>query len=163
MAEFLERKLMMNKDKIGRPLLLITFILLLLCDVVLLGMVNQQKKDIQQLAIMSPDEVGIFYIQNEEILSAKFDSSNPNFNYVITDYSIVTELLNSLDSAVFQKCDKPIDVDWLEMLYISTSENEYIIGVESGIFKISINGVPAYYRCSKKADFIEKLCELQGR
>ncbi len=153
----------MNKDKLIRLLAIIAFILLLSCVAVLMGMVNQQKKDIQQLAIMSPDEVGIFYIQNEEILSAKFDSSNPNFSYTITDYSIVTELLNSLDNAVFQKCDKPIDVDWLEMLYISTSENEYIIGVESGIFKISINGESAYYRCSKKADFIEKLCELQGR
>lgn len=153
----------MNKDKLGKILSFIAFILLLFCVVVLFGMVNQQRKDIQQLAIMSPDEVGIFYITNEEIVSAKFDSNNPNFIYTITDYRIVEELLNSLDNAVFQKCDKPMEIDGLEMLYISTSENEYAIGVESGIFKISINGESAYYRCSKKADFIEKLCELQGR
>lgn len=153
----------MSKDKLGKMLSFIAIILLLLCVVVLFGIVNQQRKDIQQLAIMSPDEVGIAYITDEKIVSAKYDSHIPTYAYTITDYHIVEELLNSLENAVFQKCDKPTDIAWLEMLYISTSENEYAIGVENGIFRISINGESAYYRCSKKADFIEKLCELQGR
>lgn len=153
----------MDKERLGKTVPLVAIILLLFCILILFSIVRRQNSAIQQLAIMSPDEVGIYYITTEEIVSAKFDSSNPNYIYTINDYRIVEELLSSLDNAVFQKCDKPKDIMGLEMIYISTCENEYAIGVVGGIFRISVNGEDSYYRCSKKADFIEKLCELQGR
>ncbi len=153
----------MKKDKIRKMLSYTVMIVLLICIAFLFGTVHQLKNEINRLVIMSDDEVGIAYINDETIVSAKFDSHIPTYAYEVTDYKLVEVVLSSLDHAVFQKCDKPAKIDWMELLCVKTDQSEYVIGVENGIFRITINGTTNYYHCSKKSDFIETLCEVQGR
>lgn len=153
----------MDKYKLSKVLSHILTLLLLSAVVVLIVLVQQQKEEIQKMAIISIDEVGIDCIDEETIEFAKFDSHIPDYAYEITDYQVVAEVLSSLDKAVFQRCDKPVDVTWMETIYIETNKHEYIIGVENGVFRITIDEETNYYRCSLKGDFIEKICELQGR
>lgn len=101
----------------------------------------------------------------EGITSARFDSTDPNFMYEIKDLTIITELLTTLNNAIYEVCKKPKE-PWfsIEAIYITTKENEYYIGViENSAFRITVNGEGEYYTCSNKNDFLNKLLELQGR
>lgn len=104
-------------------------------------------------------------IEKEGIVSARFDSHIPNYIYDVDDLAIVDELLSSLDDATYVVCDKPKEpLGSIEAIYITTSANEYYIGViENSAFRVSVNGEGEYYTCSKKDDFLNKLLELQGR
>ena len=104
-------------------------------------------------------------IEKEGIVSARFDSHIPNYIYDVEDLAIVDELLLSLTEATYVICDKP-EEPWgsIEAIYITTTANEYYIGViENSAFRVSVNGEGEYYTCSKKDDFLNKLLELQGR
>lgn len=153
----------MKKDKFGKMLSYTLMIVLLIGVAFLFGTVHQLKNEVNRLVIMSDDEVGIAHINDETIVSAKFDSHIPTYAYEVTDYKLVGVVLSSLDNAVFQKCEKPTKTDWMELLCIKTDQSEYVIGVENGIFRITIDGTTNYYHCSKKSDFVETLCEVQGR
>ena len=153
----------MNKVKLEKLLLHIIIALLMLCVLVLFGMVIRQRKKIQQLIILSRDEVGIMSITEEIIVSARFDSTIPDYIYEVTDFKIAEELLDTLKNASFQKCDKPKKVFWMEIILIETKAHTYALGVQNGIFVVVKDGKTDYYHCSNKGDFIAKLCELQGR
>lgn len=104
-------------------------------------------------------------IEKEGIVSARFDSHIPNYIYDVDDLAIVDELLFSLEEAIYAVCDRPKE-PWgsIEAIYITTSANEYYLGViENSAFRVSINGEGEYYTCSKKDAFQNKLLELQGR
>lgn len=104
-------------------------------------------------------------IVEEEIVSARFDSTNPNYMYDIEDLTIIDGLLATLDGATYEVCERPKE-PWfsIEAIYITTNKNEYYLGViENSAFRISVNGEGEYYTCSHKDDFQNKLLELQGR
>ena len=138
-------------------------ILLLLTVSILVIIVGCQKLEIKNMAIISADEVGIASIDQEDINSAKFDSHIPEYTYRISDFRIVEDVLGTLEGATFQKCPKPINISWIEAISIETDAHTYYIGVENGVLRITIDGVTNYYRCSQKAEFIEKICAIQGR
>lgn len=142
-----------------------TIMLFLVISVFCLSIaVYQLKSEVKQLVIVSLDEVGIAQIDAETIVSAKFDSTIPTYIYEVSDYSVVEEILSSLNGAVFQKCDGPDGVIFgIETLYIQTDQAEYVIGEVDGIFLISINGTENYYHCSKRGEFVDTLCRVQGR
>lgn len=104
-------------------------------------------------------------IDKEGIVSARFDSNNPNYMYDVEDLTIIDGLLDTLDGATYEACVRP-EEPWssIEAIYITTKENEYYLGViENSVFRISVNGEGEYYTCSNKDDFQGKLLELQGR
>ena len=104
-------------------------------------------------------------ITGEGVVSASFDCMIPTYIYDIEDLTIVDELLETLDSAVFEVCDRPAE-PWssIELIYITTNENQYCLGViQNSAFRVSINGESGYYTCSCKDSFLYKLLELQGR
>lgn len=104
-------------------------------------------------------------IVEEEIVSARFDSTNPNYMYDIEDLTIIDGLLATLDGATYEVCERPKE-PWfsIEAIYITTNKNEYYLGViENSAFRISVNGEGEYYTCSHKDNFLNKLLELQGR
>lgn len=101
----------------------------------------------------------------EGIVSARFDSTNPNYMYDIEDLTIIDGLLATLDGATYEVCERPKE-PWfsIEAIYITTNENEYYLGViENSAFRVSVNGEGEYYTCSHKDVFLNKLLELQGR
>ena len=104
-------------------------------------------------------------IITEGIVSAHFDSTNPNYMYDIEDLTIIDGLLETLNGATYEVCEKPKE-PWfsIEAIYIKTTENEYYLGViDNSVFRISVNGEGEYYTCSHKDNFLNKLLELQGR
>ena len=60
------------------------------------------------------------HIKEETIVSARFDSTIPNYIYEITDFQIVEELLDTLENATFQRRDKPKEFFWMEIICIET-------------------------------------------
>lgn len=111
-----------------------------------------------------PDRI-LSNIEKEGIVSARFDSHIPNYIYEVEELTVVGELLSTLVDASYEICDRPKE-PWgsIEAIYITTSANEYYLGViENSAFRVSINGEGEYYNCSKKDAFQNKLLELQGR
>lgn len=104
-------------------------------------------------------------IIEEGIVSARFDSHIPNYIYDIEDLTIINELINTLDGANYEVCDKPKEpLSSIELIYITTNENEYCLGViNNSAFLVSVNGEENYYICSHKDSFLNKLLDLEGR
>lgn len=113
--------------------------------------------------ILFPSDVGLAQIFNENIVSVKFDSANPNYIYSCKEPSEILPLLDTISSAVFRRTNEPKNISWLELVYIETEKNTYTIGVINGTFVITNNGTSEYYECSAKDTFLRKLFDIQKR
>ena len=104
-------------------------------------------------------------IVEEGVVSARFDSHIPTYIYDIEDLTIIEKLLDTLDGATYEVCDKPDEpLSSIELVYITTNENEYSVGViNNSAFLISLSGEGKYYNCSQKDAFQSKWWELQGQ
>lgn len=114
--------------------------------------------------VKNNETVGIARIGNEEIVSASFDSHIPTEIFEIEDFSIVGELLSTLDGAFYKECEKPKgSLSSLCAISVITTENQYYLGVlNNDVFQVSVNGEQAYYHCTNREDFVMKFIELQG-
>lgn len=113
--------------------------------------------------ILFPGDVGLTQIFNENIVSVKFDSANPNYIYDCEEPSDILPLLDTISSAVFRRTNEPKNISWLELVYIETEKNTYTVGVINGTFVITNNGTSEYYECSAKDTFLRKLFDIQKR
>lgn len=118
----------------------------------------------QNNKIFSAEDVGINNLMNEKIVSARYDSLDPNYQYECEDLVEITSLLETLRDAEFHISSKPNHaVQSLELVYIETKNNSYIAGFLEGVFVFTVNGQHNYYTCNTRNDFMNKLIQIQER
>ncbi len=125
----------------------------------------------QKEEVLTAEDVGVNAILEEKIISARFESANPNYCYEYDDTDEIKLLLETLKDAEFTvvpEYNSPIVS--MEYVIVQTEKNLYCIGYiygldGSGGFRVGVCGQPPYicYKCSAKLEFEMKLCELQDR
>lgn len=147
------------KKRESKDIILHGLLLFLLVAVAALTVtVVKQRAKIHDMAILSYHEVGIAQAADAIITHAKFDSNIPTYIYAFEDNGAVRDILATLESAVFQKCDKPSRTPEPTAVYFETEKHTYYIGVVSAkSVVISIDGHSEWYRCSSALSLQEKL------
>lgn len=140
------------------------FFLAILSTVLIMVVCFYETKLHETTEILFAGDVGISQILDEQIISARFDSLHPYYNFKYGKLSDIRPLLDTLSSAVFLPVDKPAEpLTWRELIYIETDKGTYAIGATEGRFTISINGEYSYYRCSAKDIFLKQMYEIREK
>lgn len=114
--------------------------------------------------ILSADDIGLYKVMKEEILSANYKSNNPNHTRDCDDFSEVIFLLESLENATFVLTKEPEGAMWMiEMVHVQTECGKYTVGVMDGVFVVSVDGDYNYYECSEQTAFLRRLSEIQRK
>ena len=114
--------------------------------------------------ILFLEDVGLDTIFVEEIIAVSYEVDMPDGRWESQNPSEIIAVLDTLKNATFRRARKPRNpVDFQGMVWIETNQHNYGLGIISGRFEVSIDGVGRYYECSVQRAFWMELLPIMVR
>ena len=146
----------------------LVLIALMVSVVILSVKVHRQQREIDDLVLLSASDIGINEIRNIEGASVKTTVAVGPMKEKIDSLEPVYEILEILRSSVYQKAkepekeDKPNPGSGTTWLNITANGEEYLLGIEKGLFYITAKGETSFYVCSSLHQFSTKLSDIMS-